>query len=172
MAKERSRRVKVQLRRITKGCSESDTLLMLHNIDKMAPTVSRPRDIVKRLNCTRHASGGALLVHLLWVEAAHWYILQPLFSRLSKGSAAGTLRFWNATAPCSAYNTSVSWKSVTLFTSLFYRPLTGSSFLFKEIFSCSMVQRLGESSVDVLQALEVAISLCLCIYCDCAHHSP
>ena len=33
-------------------------LVMLHNIGKIPPTVSR--DVVKRLNCTRQASGGAL----------------------------------------------------------------------------------------------------------------
>ena len=42
----------------TKDCPESDTLLTPHNIGKMPPTVSR--DVVKRLNCTRQASGGAL----------------------------------------------------------------------------------------------------------------
>ena len=42
-------------------------LVMLHNIGKIPPTVSR--DVVKRLNCTRQASGGAL-----WKPGSKAYI--------------------------------------------------------------------------------------------------
>ena len=42
----------------TKGCSESDTFHTLHNIGKIPPTVRS--NVLKRSNCTRRASGGAL----------------------------------------------------------------------------------------------------------------
>ena len=63
----------------TQDCLELKTLLTLHNIGKVPPSVSQI--MVRRLNCTQKTSGGAL-----WKPGTEDYICNSHYNRFQESS--------------------------------------------------------------------------------------
>ena len=77
------------------------------------------------------------------------------------------LRFWNATARVQRF---CLLKVDDCLHKLVLSTTNWKLFSFRWIFSYSTVQRLGEGSINVVQVLKVAISLCLRIAVACTIH--